>query len=394
MLVQKPAAIALCNELGLAGELMSTMPPRTAFVHARDHLFPLPSPSIFGIPTDGSAFPDYARLLGAEPEVIQPISATVDTDDDESVASYYRRRFGAATVDLIAQPLLGGIHAGDVDSLSVKSVAPRLLEADRKGLTATARPNSSGDGLFRALVGGMGDLVAAIERRLPQPSVRLNARAIALDRHDEGWRVTTTSEAVDGRAVVVAAPAHAAAELLTRIDGDAARACGKIPYASTVNVAFAWPRAAIAHPLEGTGFVVARRQSALTITACTWVSSKWRHRAPEGMVLLRAFLGGINDPDLVKASDDELVAIAVRDVTSALGISGAPVLTRVVRWFRAGAQHNVGHAANVARLESRIAALPGLFLAGSGYRSIGIPDCIADGRAAGAAAGHYAKMQT
>jgi oxygen-dependent protoporphyrinogen oxidase len=395
MLVQKPAAIALCNELGLAGELMPSTPPRTAFVHARGHLFPLPSPSIFGIPTDAAALADYARLLGTAPDAIQPIPDNTDgMNEDESVASYYRRRFGAATVDLIAQPLLGGIHAGDVESLSIKSVAPRLLDADRKGLSTAARPAASGDGLFRALAGGMGDLVAAIERRLPQHSVRLGAPATALVRHDSAWRVTTPSDAFDASAVIIAAPAHSAAQLLTRIDADAARVCGEIPYASTVSVAFAWPRAAIAHPLEGSGFVVARRQSLLTITACTWVSSKWQHRAPKGMVLIRAFLGGINEPHLVNASDDDLIAIASRDVTSVLGISGAPVLTRVVRWIRAGAQHNVGHAAKVARLESRIAGLPGLFLAGSGYRSIGVPDCIADGRAAGAAAAHYVKMQS
>jgi oxygen-dependent protoporphyrinogen oxidase len=121
------------------------------------------------------------------------------------------------------------------------------------------------------------------------------------------------------------------------------------------------------------------------------VSSKWAHRAPEGSVLLRAFLGGALDPDAVDLGDDALVQIAVQDLARVLGVIGKPTLTRVHRWRNAGAQHDVGHASRVAQIEARLANLPGLFVAGSGFRAIGLPDCIADGRAAGETAARYAK---
>jgi oxygen-dependent protoporphyrinogen oxidase len=141
----------------------------------------------------------------------------------------------------------------------------------------------------------------------------------------------------------------------------------------------------VRHPLRGSGFVVARRANTARITACTWVSSKWRGRAPTGTVLLRAFAGGSHDPAVVDLDDRALVEMATRDLSGILGIAGPPLLSRVYRWRAAGAQHNVGHLARVAEIEQRLAPFPGLVVAGSGFRSVGIPDCIADGRAAAAA---------
>jgi oxygen-dependent protoporphyrinogen oxidase len=140
--------------------------------------------------------------------------------------------------------------------------------------------------------------------------------------------------------------------------------------------------------LNGTGFVVARRHSDVRITACTWVSSKWENRAPHGSVLLRAFLGGSHDPDVVSLRDDELVAIALRDLSAVHGITAAPSLARVYRWPRAGAQHTVGHLDRTAEIDRRLEP-HGVFTAGSGFGAVGIPDCIADARRVAAAADAY-----
>ena len=141
-----------------------------------------------------------------------------------------------------------------------------------------------------------------------------------------------------------------------------------------------------AHPLAGTGFVVARRHSDVRITACTWVSSKWEGRAPDETVLLRAFIGGAHDSDVVSMPDDALVAIVRGDLERVLGITGPPILARVYRWPDAGAQHTVGHLARVDEIERRLAAHGGLLVAGSGFRAVGIPDCVADARSVAAQA--------
>jgi protoporphyrinogen/coproporphyrinogen III oxidase len=411
ILAQKRAAIDLCEELGLGGRLMSTTPPRTAFVYARGALYPLPSPSIFGIPRTSSALAEYellpadarerlgVALVGLRQAQVGDRGPGLGTRGsgsfgDESVASFFRRRFGPATVDLIAQPLLGGIHAGDVERLSIASVAPRLLEADFAALPTSKDIAPPRDGLFRALIDGMSELVIAIERRLPPDSVLREHEVVSLSRSEGTWHVASSRGSHTTAAVIIAAPAYVAARLSTAIDPELSALCSEIPYVSTASVALAWPRDQVRHPLRGTGFVVARGQNDLRITAGTWVSSKWAHRAPDDVALLRAFVGGALDPDVEQLSNEDLIAIATRDLRRVLDIQGEPTLVRVRRWPRAGAQHEVGHQARLKKIDVRLAQLPGLFVAGSGFRVIGVPDCIADGRAAGEAVARYVKMQT
>jgi protoporphyrinogen/coproporphyrinogen III oxidase len=409
MLALKPAALQLCEELGLTPRLISSSPPRRAYIFAHGRLHPIPSPSVFGIPTTAAGIDSY-ELLSAEaraelrrrastPDAVA--KRPVSNHDDESVADFFRRQFGPETVSLIAEPLLGGIHAGDVERLSMGSVAPRLVaaEAEHGGVLQGflradgASTTPSGDnGLFRSFDGGMGQLTAAIESRLPPASVRLRSEVQTIARAASEWDVRTASEALRASALIVAAPAHAAARVFSAADPALAALCAQTPYVSTASVALSFPRASVGHPLDGSGFVVARRHASLRITACTWVSSKWIHRAPAGLVLLRAFLGGATDPEAAELGDEALVEIAARDVSQVLQITGAPLLTRVHRWIRAGAQHNVGHAARLRLIDAYLARTPGIFVAGSGFHSIGVPDCIASGRAAAGAAADYVKM--
>lgn len=399
ILAQKPAAIELCEALGLGPRLISTTPPRTAFVMKHGHLYPLPSPSALGIPITWRGIADYELLspVARARLALEPLVPPRRRTDDESVDAFFRRRFGGATVDLVAEPLLGGIHAGDVGALSMRSLFPRFVDAEaRRGSVLRSfrrtRQPAAGDGLFRSLAGGMGELVNALERRMPEGSIRCNAPVAALIEDGSRWHVSAAGTTATARAIIIAAPARVASALMRPIDQRAGSLCGEVPYVSTVSVALAWPSSAVAHPLEGSGFVVARRYNDLRITACTWVSSKWGGRAPAGAVLLRVFAGGAHDPGVVDLSDDEIVDMARRDISGVLGISGAPLLTRVYRWRAAGAQHNVGQIARVTEIESRLARHPGLFVAGSGFRSVGIPDCIADGRAVAGRAAEYTSI--
>lgn len=380
ILTTKPAALDLVRELGLDAEIQSVRPPGGAFVLRGRTLHPLPRPSVLGIPKTWGGLARYS-LLSPRARVrlaLEPLVAPRIGDADESIGSFFRRRFGRDSVDLIAQPLLGGIHAGDIETLSMRSLFPRLLEIERTtgGILRSPSGAAAGVSPFASLRGGMSTLVQAIERHLPDDTIRFNSPVDRLERTRDGWRAGTT----EARAVILTIPAHAAGTLFAAVDTEAARLCRQVPYVSTASVALAWPRQAIAHPLDGTGFVVARRHSDVRITACTWVSSKWEGRAPEGSALLRAFVGGAHDPDVVSLADDALVAIVRDDLSRVLGITAPPSLARIYRWRNAGAQHTVGHLARVDALEQRLVDHDGLFVAGSGFRSVGIPDCVADAR--------------
>ena len=397
ILESKPAGLALVRDLDLEHDVLRVRTPG-AFVLRGHRLYRLPSPSLLGLPLTRRALAGYELLpwparvrLAREPRV-----PPRQSDEDESVASFFRRRFGPETVDLIAQPLLGGIHAGDIEQLSMQSLFPRLVELERtegsvlgKKVTATffrekrGQPSTSP---FISLRGGMATLVEALLRALPAGTVHYDSPIERLERHAAGWAVTANGARHDVGAIVLAVPAPVAGRLLRPIDEEAAALCGQVPYVSTASVVLAWPRASVAHPLDGTGFVVARRHSDVRITAATWVSAKWEARAPEDTVLVRAFLGGQHDPGVVDLPDEAMVQHVRRDLASVMGIAAAPTLARVFRWVNAGAQHTVGHLQRVDEIDRRLRALGGLFAAGSGFRSVGIPDCIADARRVAAAA--------
>jgi protoporphyrinogen/coproporphyrinogen III oxidase len=190
----------------------------------------------------------------------------------------------------------------------------------------------------------------------------------------------------------MATPAYVTADVLEERDADIARRCRDIRYASAVTVALAFRRDAVAHPLNGSGFVVPRAEKT-GILAASWLSSKWPGRAPEGYALMRTFLGGARDPWAIDESDAECVERSMDALRPVLGISGEPVFTRVYRWDRANAQHEVGHLARIAAIDGALARHPGLFVTGSGFRGVGIPDCVADGRKTAAQVDDLLKKQ-
>jgi len=402
ILAQKPAGVTLCRELGIADRLVTTLLPRTAYVLRDDRLHPLAEGSFLGFPLSfralalSSLFTPVGKARMAA-EVLVP-RRTWHGDDDESIGAFVRRRFGQEAADYLADPLLAGIHAGDADALSVRTLFPRLVEAERQSGSVlrafrAMRMTRSPQGAFVSLPGGTGELVDALAAALAPGTVRLSARVTEIHRAGE-YTVDWAGGSVRCRAVLLCVPAYVAGGLLRALDTAVAGACDAIPYASTATVAFGYRRDQVAHPMQGTGFVVPRAERR-ALLAGTWVTSKWPGRAPEGHVLLRAFLGGGRDPNrLDRHDDDALVRTAQEELGELLSITGGPLFARLSRWPRQSPQFVVGHQARVAVIEQRLKSLPGLFLAGSGFRAIGIPDCIGDGRASAATVTGFLKRST
>ena len=387
LLVQKPAAVSLCGELGLGDRLLPMLPPRTAFILRRGALVPIPEASFLGLPTRiapfvrSRLFSWRGKLRMARELIIPPRP----DDADESIASFIGRRFGAEAVDYLAEPLLAGIHAGDVRRLSINALFPRLADAERthgsvlRALASTRTP-SSPRGAFVSLPGGIGEMTHALLDQLPAGTIRCGAPVSRIAGHGPFVVTIGESETISARAVIVAVPAWSAATLLAEVDAELAALCGRITYASTAIAAFGLRAEQVRHPMRGTGFVVPRVERR-HVMAGTWVSSKWPQRAPDGHVLLRAFMGGAVDPTVLDHSDEALSRRAFAELAALLQISGEPVLTRVYRWPRASAQHNVGHLDLMRSIDACIGERPGLFVTGSGFRGTGIPDCVADARA-------------
>ncbi len=404
LLIQKPDGIKLCEELGLGDRLTPTKLPRLAYIQRGGRLHALPAASVLGIPTQWGPF-IKTRLFSWPGKLRMGLELFVPRraeDSDESIGAFMTRRFGGEATTYLAEPLLAGIHAGDVDRLSIRALFPRFVEAERThgsllkafrpkpGRAAHAPTGKTNEGAFKSLPGGLSELVRALLRSLPGDAVQFNTDVVRIAGGAPFIVERADGARLDARALVLAAPAFATSAITREFDADLSRACGEIPYASAATIALAFRRDQVAHPLKGSGFVVPRVENT-GIMAGSWLSSKWPHRAPEGSVLLRTFVGGARDPRALDRSDAELVEVSLRALTPLLGLSGAPLFTRVFRWNRANAQHEVGHLERVAAVERAAARHPGLYVTGSGFRGTGIPDCVADGRATAAAVADFLK---
>lgn len=395
-LSRKPRGVGLCEELDLADELVGRRPEyERTFVRRGTQLHPLPSGLTGMVPTNLDALADSALL---SPEGKERIAAEVDVpvergDADESIASFFSRRFGRETYEALVEPLATGIYGGDGEGLSLIATFPQLraLELEHGSVIRGLRARSSGaEGerpAFLTLRAGMERLVAALVAALGRTRLVTGCSARGVTRDGGGYRI----ELDDGRAletdvVVVAVPAFASAELLVGLDERLAAAHAEIPYASSVVVTLAFREEDLSHPLDGYGYVVPRLEST-DVLACTWTSRKWEARAPEGAVLVRLYAGRHGGRDLTLESDDDLVAL-VREELSLLEIRADPTLARVRRWPLGMPQYVLGHRARLARIESLVREHPGLALAGAAYRGVGIPDCVRSGEEAADAVAH------
>jgi len=400
ILAQKPEGLALCREIGLGDRLVPTNPhQRSVFVLHRRRLHPLPEGMALAVPTKvlpflrSGLFSWPGKIRMGLDLVIPPRAG----NGDESIASFLRRRFGQEAVDLIGEPLLAGIHAGDPERLSILATFPRFRDLERRhgslvrGMWSSPRP-ATGPGepppaAFYSLRGGLREVVTALVARLRPGAVRTRAPVRAVARDGNAFALALEDgERVEAARVIVAAPGPRIAPALEGLVPEVARTIGAIPFASSATVLLGYRREDVAHPLDGYGMLVPRTEG-LRTTAVSFVSTKFSGRAPEGHVLLRGFLGGVRDGDVLSLSDDEMAATVRREMAGVLGLRGEPVLTRIFRWPGGTPQLEVGHLARIAEAEGKAAEVPGLHLTGAGLRSTGIPDAVAEAtRAAEAAA--------
>jgi oxygen-dependent protoporphyrinogen oxidase len=317
------------------------------------------------------------------------------SEDDESLAAFAKRRLGREAYERIVQPLVGGIYSGDPERLSLAATMPRFKEMERKHgsllramrLEPPARSESSGArySQFVAPQGGMSCLIKGAAKRIPPQSIRLKTPVAAVQPLECGaWRLeiqgpTPGTLTADG--LIFAAPAFETARLLARTAPSASIELSNIAYASCALVSLAYRREQIPHALDAFGFVVPRIEDRL-ILSCSFSSLKYPGRAPDGTVLLRVFVGGALQGQLLRLSDDDLVEISRFELGQLLGVCGEPLLTDVQRRTRALPQYYVGHCDRVRRIEAALAQHRSLALAGNLLRGVGIPHCIQSGEQA------------
>lgn len=400
----KPEGAALCKELGLGDQLIETIPAnRRVYVAHRGRLARMPEGVVLGVPTKLAPVLRSPMLSwGAKVRVLADLvmPRMHEVSGDVSIGELVEARLGREAVAAFVEPLLAGIYAGDAWKLSARSTFPQLVEMakrDRSIVRAAraALPKRHGGNAppsaFVALRDGVGSLVDALVRALPEGAVRLNTPAASVRRGSTSpWEVVLASGAVLlADDVVLGLPTHVAGRLVEGAAKPLADALGAVPYTSAATVFFAYRRGDVPHALDATGFVVPKREG-LRLLAGTWVSSKWPGRAPDGYALIRGFLGGAGREDALARDDRELVSEARVDLERLMHFRAEPLFTRVYRFTQTSPLPSVGHAARVAAIRTLLARESGLHAIGSAYDGVGIPDTIRLATATGAAIGAYA----
>lgn len=308
---------------------------------------------------------------------------------DESVRDFFSRRIGPEAMERLVDPFVSGVYSGDPGQMSIKATFPSMWEAERaagsivRGMLGARKAAAGPSGPKMKSVtfnfaGGIAAWPKAVARALGARRVWRGARATDLFNEGGLWRLVAErdgrSETVEARAVILATPAYAAAELVADLDGAAAAALRGIPYSSMAVVHLGYSRAQVAHPLDGFG-VLAPSSERKPFLGILWTSSLFPAFAPRGKVLTTTLMGGSIRPIRPEQSEEELVFTATRENERVLGASGLPELVHFTRWPHAVAQYNFGHTERIAAVERLEQARPGIYFVGSYRGGVGVPKC-------------------
>ncbi len=391
-LTEKPWASDLCRKIGLGDQLIgSNDSERKTYIVAKNKLVVMPDGLMFMVPTKimptvlSPLFSWRTKLRMAAEWFHPPHKAS----EDETVADMVKRHYGSEMVELLADPLLSGVYGGEASQLSVRAVLPRFADmemkhgslgramlAARKKMGAAA--NAPARPLFTSLKDGMQAMVDTLVARLDPKALKASSSVQSVIRQDNGWTVCAGYKTDHFDAVILATPTHAASAVLQSADENLSREMGEIKYSSSVTVTLGYDEKVRRSLPPGFGFLVPRSEGHRMLAA-TFVHNKFPHRAPENRAIVRCFLGGSRDEQILQSREAEILEIVRSELRQIVALNAEPLFARVYKWKSAMAQYSVGHLERLQRIESLRQKLPGLALAGNGYNGIGVPDCVRSG---------------
>lgn len=393
----KPWGLQLVNELGLYDQLIPSSEDRKKIYVLRDgKLVEFPGGFRLTIPTQVLPFLK-TKMISWPGKIRMGLDFIIPArkeDTDESLAQFIRRRLGSEALDRFAAPLMAGIFVADAEKLSMKATFPTFLAMEKKHRSLVlaaqhAKKNPpqrkegavkpAGGAMFNSFRKGMSVLTDELAKRI-EGDVRLGTRIVSIAKNGSGYTVELAGEKpgrFEADAVLLTTPAYTCADLLAPLHAQLAGKLREIRYVSTATISFTYLSSDIpsTRPLDGFGVMIPASEKR-KILASTWSSTKFRHRAPPGTVLMRAFVGGHRDENAPSLPDADLIALVRKEYEELFGITAEPMAAHIFRWLRGNPQYDVGHLDRIAEIEKCVAELPGIFVAGSAFRGIGLPDCI------------------
>jgi oxygen-dependent protoporphyrinogen oxidase len=372
-LASKPWAEDLIRELGMGSEVIgSNDAKRRTYVRRGGEFVTLPEGLQLVVPTRLRPLLE-SRLLSwnTKARMATEVFQSPRALPDRSVADFVALHFGQEAVDYLAEPLLAGVYGGSPEALSAPSVLPKFVEYEQRFGSVVVgalreKRKAGGQPVFKSLRRGMGSLIDALRE-----GTEIRPRVEAIQPGAAEWAVFAGGEWQVFDRMVLCCGANASAALTAATDAEISRLLASIPYTGSSIWTLGYRREDVHHPLDAFGFLIPRKERQ-AIMACTWVATKWSGRVPEDKAVLRCF-----------STDPETSLPAVRaDLERLMGVSADPLFALNHQWPDTMPQYTVGHTARIGELEARLAAVPGLHLAGNAYHGVGIPDCVRSARRA------------
>ena len=393
---QKPQAIELCKKLGLADRLTGTNPNHSnTYVYLNNKLVTMPDGLSLMIPTKFMPF-IFSPLFSWPGKIRMGMDLFIPkkkNNDDESLASFVRRRMGKEALQKMAEPMLAGIYASDPELMSINSTFPMFVQTEQKyrsliiGMLARKRQQMQYKtptgkqpfSLFMTLKNGLDEMVETLVEKSTNVSFRLGTAVTNLSLTGGNWNLSLNDESsINADAVILATPAKVSACLVKKVAPKITSLLDQIHYVSTATVSIAYKKEGFPHSLDGFGFVIPKTEEKC-ILACTWTSSKFPERVPEEYVMLRCFVGGAMQEELAEMEENSIGNMVQEELLNLMGIDCEPVFLKVFRYKKSNVQYRVGHATLIESIRAELKNFPGIFVTGSAYTGIGIPDCILDG---------------
>ncbi len=402
---EKPSAIRLCEELGLGDSLINTKEEnKRTYVLSKGKLIELPEGLMLMVPTKITPF-IFSPLISIPGKIRMGMDLFIPAKKnnyDESLGSFVRRRLGNEALDKIAEPLVAGIHAGDPENMSLKNTFPRFLDMENKygslikGMLAQRsqqstvnsqqdrkqKPEENKRTMFMSLKGGLVELINKIHEKIaPEIKILLDKKVNSINKiqiadNKVKYEIKMNeNEVIEADYIIVTSPAYETGRMISGFASELASMLNNFPYVSTATVSVGFKRSEIYHPLKGFGFVIPRKEKR-KIMASTWTSEKFSFRAPSDSVLMRAFLGGAANSDILKLNEEEILEVVLKEWQDIMGIKAKPVISKTFRWNKAMPQYIIGHEKTVENIEKITSLHEGLTIAGNYLKGVGISDCI------------------
>ncbi|NIP29633.1 MAG: protoporphyrinogen oxidase [Candidatus Dadabacteria bacterium] len=391
---KKKSAINLINRIGIKSNIIfANEKADKVYVYKNKKLIPIPdrfmiAQTSFCALVSSKLF----SLKGKFRIILETLLPRNSLKIDESVASFFRRRFGEEVFRLVAEPLFGGIYSSDTNNLSMQATLPHLLALEKqygsiiKGMRRNKIYDNSNienkrlkNSMFVSFRNGMQHLTDTLANQIPKESVKLNKMVRKIKMKNEKWQVITSSnEVIDTDCVIIATPATNAAKILREFNPLLANCLSDIEYVSTVTINLIYKREGILNDISGSGFIVPKSED-LPVSACTFSSIKFSGRTPANNILMRCFIGGEMKPEIYKKDDSWFIEEAHESISRVFGIESRPIFKLVSRNSQSIPQYMLGHVNRVSRIFNLTEQYPNLQLAGNAYNGVGIPDCIKSG---------------